>query len=53
VRRASLLSDERYPASQTKAALRALMKIDAKEGRTRQKRIAAPHCPRINSEDCD
>jgi hypothetical protein len=46
------LSDKRYPRYRpTTAALRALKKIDAKEGRTQQKRIAAPRCLRINNED--
>lgn len=52
LRRASLLSDERYLWYRpTMAAFRALKKIDAKEGCTRQKLIAAPRCLRINGED--
>ncbi|WMT75588.1 hypothetical protein [Bradyrhizobium sp. Ash2021] len=49
------MSDKRYPRYRpTMAALRALKKIDANQGCTRQKRIAAPRCLRINSEDfCD
>jgi hypothetical protein len=33
------------------AALRALKKIDAREGCGRQKLIAAPRCLHINNED--
>jgi uncharacterized caspase-like protein len=52
LRRASLLSDERYLWYRpTMAALRALKKIDAGEGCGRQKAVAAPRCLRINNED--
>ena len=52
LRRASQLTDERYLWYRpTMAALRALKKIDAKEGCGRQKQIAAPRCLRINNED--
>ena len=52
LRRASQLSDERYLWYRpTMAALRALKKIDAKEGCGRQKEVAAPRCLRINNED--
>ena len=52
LRRASQLTDERYLWYRpTMAALRALKKIDVKEGCGRQKRIAAPRCLRINDED--
>ncbi|SDO39765.1 Uncharacterized protein, contains caspase domain [Afipia sp. GAS231] len=52
LRRASQLTDERYLWYRpTMAALRALKKIDAKEGCGRQKQIAAPRCLRINDED--
>ena len=52
LRRASQLSDERYLWYRpTMAALRALKKIDAREGCGRQKQIAAPRCLRINNED--
>jgi uncharacterized caspase-like protein len=52
LRRASLLSDERYLWYRpTMAALRALRKIDANEGCGRQKTVAAPRCLRINNED--
>ena len=52
LRRASLLTDEHYLWYRpTMAALRALKKIDAKEGCGRQKQIAAPRCLRINDED--
>jgi uncharacterized caspase-like protein len=52
LRRASQLTDERYLWYRpTMAALRALKKIDAKEGCGRQKQIAAPRCLRINGED--
>jgi hypothetical protein len=51
-RRASQLTGERYLWYRpTMAALRALKKIDAKEGCGRQKQIAAPRCLRINDED--
>ena len=52
LRRASQLSDEHYLWYRpTMAALRALKKIDAREGCGRQKQIAAPRCLRINDED--
>ena len=52
LRRASQLSDEHYLWYRpTMAALRALKKIDVKEGCARQKPIAAPRCLRINEED--
>jgi Caspase domain len=52
LRRASLLSDERYLWYRpTMAALRALKKIDANDGCGRQKVVAAPRCLRINGED--
>ncbi len=52
LRRASLLSDERYLWYRpTMAALRALRKIDANDGCSRQKTVAAPRCLRINNED--
>jgi uncharacterized caspase-like protein len=52
LRRASLLSDERYLWYRpTMAALRALKKIDAGDGCGRQKAVAAPRCLRINNED--
>jgi hypothetical protein len=52
LRRASLLSDERYLWYRpTMAALRALKKVDAREGCGRQKVVSAPRCLRINNED--
>ncbi|MGB8400663.1 caspase family protein [Bradyrhizobium sp.] len=52
LRRASLLSDERYLWYRpTMAALRALKKIDAEEGCGQRKMIAAPRCLRVNNED--
>jgi len=52
LRRASLLSDERYLWHRpTMAALRALKKIDAANGCARGKIVAAPRCLRINAED--
>jgi uncharacterized caspase-like protein len=52
LRRASLLSDERYLWYRpTMAALRALRKIDTSDGCGRQKTVAAPRCLRINNED--
>ena len=52
LRRASLLSDERYLWYRpTMAALRALKKIDANDGCGRQKVVAAPRCLRVNNED--
>ena len=52
LRRASQLTDERYLWYRpTMAALRALKKIDTKEGCGHQKLIAAPRCLRINGED--
>ena len=52
LRRASQLTDERYLWYRpTMAALRALKKIETKEGCGHQKLIAAPRCLRINGED--
>ncbi|MGJ4927340.1 caspase family protein [Bradyrhizobium sp. HKCCYLS2038] len=52
LRRASLLTDEHYLWYRpTMAALRALRKIDAKEGCARQRIAAGPRCQRINNED--
>ena len=52
LRRASQLSDEHYLWYRpTMVALRALKKIDAKDGCARQKPIASPRCLRINEED--
>jgi uncharacterized caspase-like protein len=52
LRRASLLSDERYLWYRpTMAALRALKKIDANDGCGRQKLVAAPRCLRVNGEE--
>jgi hypothetical protein len=52
LRRASLLSDERYLWYRpTMSALRALKKIDANDGCGRQKVVAAPRCLRVNNED--
>jgi uncharacterized caspase-like protein len=52
LRRASLLSDERYLWYRpTMAALRALKKIDAANGCAREKIVAAPRCLRVNTED--
>lgn len=52
LRRASLLSDERYLWHRpTMAALRALKKIAAADGCGRQQLIASPRCLRINGED--
>lgn len=52
LRRASLLSDERYLWYRpTMAALRALRKIDANDGCGRQKLAIAPRCLRINNEN--
>ena len=52
LRRASLLSDERYLWYRpTMAALRALKKIAASDGCGRQKLVASPRCLRINGED--
>ncbi|MDB5575049.1 MAG: hypothetical protein JWR80_225 [Bradyrhizobium sp.] len=52
LRRASLLSDERYLWYRpTMAALRALRKLDVNDGCSRQKTVAAPRCLRINNED--
>ena len=52
LRRASLLSDERYLWYRpTMAALRALRKIDTREGCGGHMAIAAPRCQRINNED--
>ena len=46
------LSDERYLWYRpTMAALRALTKIDAREGRTRERLVAAPRCLHVNNED--
>jgi hypothetical protein len=52
LRHASLLTNERYLWYRpTMAALRALRKIDAKEGCGRQKVVVSPRCLRINNED--
>ncbi|MBR1091816.1 caspase family protein [Bradyrhizobium manausense] len=52
LRRASLLSDEHYLWHRpTMAALRALKKVDNRDGCARQKTVAAPHCLRVNNED--
>lgn len=52
LRRASLLSDERYLWYRpTMAALRALKKIAASDGCGRQQLVASPRCLRINGED--
>jgi hypothetical protein len=52
LRRATQLSDERYLWYQpTMAALRALKKIDAREGCTRERLVAAPRCLHINNAD--
>lgn len=52
LRRASLLSDERYVWYRpTMAAFRALKKLADVDGCGRQKFVAAPQCLRINGED--
>ena len=52
LRRASLLSDERYLWHRpTMAALRALKKIATPDGCGRQQLVASPRCLRINGED--
>ncbi len=52
LRRASLLSDERYLWYRpTMAALRALKKIDAANSCSPEKFVAAPRCLRVNAED--
>jgi len=52
LRRASLLSDERYLWYRpTMAALRALKKITSSDGCGRQQLVASPRCLRINGED--
>ncbi len=52
LRRASLLSDERYLWYRpTMAALRALKKIASSDGCSRQQLVASPRCLRINGED--
>jgi uncharacterized caspase-like protein len=52
LRRASLLSDERYLWYRpTMAALRALKKVDSPDGCARQKTVAAPRCVHVNNED--
>lgn len=52
LRRASLLSDERYLWHRpTMAALRALKKIATSDGCGRQQLVASPRCLRINGED--
>jgi hypothetical protein len=52
LRRAMQLSDERYLWYRpTMAALRALTKIDAREGCTRERLVAAPRCLHVNNED--
>jgi uncharacterized caspase-like protein len=52
LRRASLLTDDRFLWYRpTMAALRALRRVDAKEGCTVQNWASAPRCIRINNED--
>ena len=52
LRRASQLTDERYLWYRpTMATLRALKKIAANDGCSRQKVVAAPRCLRLNGED--
>lgn len=52
LRRASLLTDDRYLWHRpTMAALRALKKIDARDGCAGLKIAAAPRCLRVNNED--
>jgi uncharacterized caspase-like protein len=52
LRRASLLSDERYLWYRpTMAALRALKKIDVTDGCARERIVAAPRCLHVNNED--
>lgn len=52
LRRASLLTDERFLWYRpTMAALRALRKVDSKEGCSGQRIVAAPRCLRVNGED--
>ena len=52
LRRASLLSDERYLWYRpTMAALRALKKIASSDGCGRQQLVASPRCLRVNGED--
>jgi hypothetical protein len=52
LRRASQLTDERCLWYRpTMAALRALKKIAANDGCSRQKVVAAPRCLRLNGED--
>jgi uncharacterized caspase-like protein len=52
LRRASLLTDDRYLWYRpTMAALRALKKIDARDGCGSLKIAAAPRCLRVNGED--
>lgn len=52
LRRASLLSDERYLWHRpTMAAFRALKKIATPDGCGRQQLVASPRCLRINGED--
>ena len=52
LRRASLLSDEHYLWHRpTMAALRALKKVESRDGCARQKTVAAPRCLRVNNED--
>ena len=52
LRRASLLTDDRYLWHRpTMAALRALKKIDTRDGCAGLKIAAAPRCLRVNNED--
>ena len=52
LRRASLLTDDRYLWHRpTMAALRALKKVDARDGCQTLKIAAAPRCLRVNNED--
>jgi len=52
LRRATQLSDERYLWYRpTMAALRALKRIEAGDGCTRERLVAAPRCLHVNNED--
>nr|GAJ32633.1 hypothetical protein BDOA9_0118270 [Bradyrhizobium sp. DOA9] len=52
LRRASQLSDEHFLWYRpTMAALRALKKVDGKDGCAGRKTVAAPRCLRVNNED--
>lgn len=52
LRWASQLSDEHFLWYRpTMAALRALRKVDSKDGCSVRKRVAAPRCVRVNNED--